>query len=410
MSIIFPTLNYVAKDYLNDSNGKTLSLTFTRATSAYRSNSIGLLESVSSGILRHDYDSVTGEYKGWIAEESRTNELLYSESANNASTIGNITISSNSTKSPGGTNTADTMTDSIDASPSYHYISHGYSQSGGTTTRCFSSFVKAGPHDKIRLTVGGNSSGQYHLDVNLTSATVAATSSGGGAVVASGIYPVGDGWYRAWIAGTLTAGDTAAEARVVITNTAGNTTYQGAGALSVYIWGRVYETGTFPTSYIQTTTSSVTRNTDVLSISTSSFGFNPLEGTLLFIGDIPDASNRTILALGTTATTETIEMNIGGGIIQMSVKVSNVSQASISSGSSPSINTKFSAAIAYKVNDFAICVNGGSVSIDSSGNVPIVDTLYIGANYIYQPNVGHIRHIAYFPRRLSNSDLQSITT
>jgi hypothetical protein len=67
--------------------------------------------------------------------------------------------------------------------------------------------------------------------------------------------------------------------------------------------------------------------------------------------------------------------------------------------------------MAYKVNDFARSASGAAVVTDTSGTIPLVTQFSIGKNATNteQPN-GTIRKIAYYPRRLSNAELQGITS
>lgn len=408
--MIFPTLNYAAKAYEADTNGKPSSLTFTRATAATAANAVGNIASAASGALRHEYDPVTGEYLGWLIEEARTNELLYSEAVGSATTISNITVTSNAVAAPDGATTADTLTESVDGGGTYHYISHGYTQSAGATTRCYSSYLKAGTHDKVRLTVASNtSSQQYHLDVDLTAATVTSSASGGGTVIASGIDNYGGGWYRAWISGYVDATDTACEARVVLTNPAATVTYQGDGTRTVYVWGRQYETGAFPGPYISTTTASVTRNADVLTVPTSAFLLNATEGTIFVCGDLPHLStNQYVFSLDDGTTDNSIFAYVNGANLDGVVQVGGAAQLNAAMGAPGT--SLFKCALAYKAGDFALCLNGGTVTTDASGSVPSgLTTLRIGHGVSGLQMDGHIRHIAYFPRRLSNTDLQTIT-
>jgi hypothetical protein len=69
-------------------------------------------------------------------------------------------------------------------------------------------------------------------------------------------------------------------------------------------------------------------------------------------------------------------------------------------------------AFAYATNDFALLRNGGSPSTDASGTVPLVDLLQIGG-LDNNPNLqlsGHLRSINYYPLRLTNAQLQGLTT
>lgn len=54
-------------------------VTFTRASSAMRTNASGVFESVGVNVPRIDYDPVTLQCRGFLREESRTNLLLNSE-------------------------------------------------------------------------------------------------------------------------------------------------------------------------------------------------------------------------------------------------------------------------------------------------------------------------------------------
>jgi hypothetical protein len=70
------------------------------------------------------------------------------------------------------------------------------------------------------------------------------------------------------------------------------------------------------------------------------------------------------------------------------------------------------AALGYKVNNFAFSANGVSALTDTLGSVPAtVDKMGIG---IFGSNPGYlngtISRIAYYPRRLANTELTAITS
>ena len=70
---------------------------------------------------------------------------------------------------------------------------------------------------------------------------------------------------------------------------------------------------------------------------------------------------------------------------------------------------QFKNALAYQQNNFAFSVNGASAVTDSAGTVPTVTQLQIGLAPSVNVISGHIRRITYYPRRLSNAELQGIT-
>ena len=72
---------------------------------------------------------------------------------------------------------------------------------------------------------------------------------------------------------------------------------------------------------------------------------------------------------------------------------------------------------AYKTDDVVACVNGGTIAFDTSVTLPTLTHLRIGGLAATSPATGnafeangHIRKIAYYPKRLSNALLQSLTT
>jgi hypothetical protein len=68
-------------------------------------------------------------------------------------------------------------------------------------------------------------------------------------------------------------------------------------------------------------------------------------------------------------------------------------------------------ALAFAENDFAALIDGGTVATDASGTLPSASTLVIGdRSQISAPINGHIKSIQYYPRRLTNAQLQELTT
>jgi hypothetical protein len=66
---------------------------------------------------------------------------------------------------------------------------------------------------------------------------------------------------------------------------------------------------------------------------------------------------------------------------------------------------------AYRVNDFASSVNGGAVATDTSGTIPVVSALGIGATLSGFINInGTMKKLAYYNRRLANTELTALTS
>lgn len=94
-------------------------LSVTRATTATRVNSSGLIESVASNVPRLDYTN--GSCPSILVEPQRTNLTLYSEQFDNSDwSKGNITITANAINSPSGILNADKIVENT--ANSGHYV------------------------------------------------------------------------------------------------------------------------------------------------------------------------------------------------------------------------------------------------------------------------------------------------
>jgi hypothetical protein len=73
-------------------------------------------------------------------------------------------------------------------------------------------------------------------------------------------------------------------------------------------------------------------------------------------------------------------------------------------------NTPSKSAFAFKLNDFALSVNGLAPLTDTSGSIPVVSQLQIGNRTGSTQLNGHIRRITYYPIKLSSAQLQALTS
>jgi hypothetical protein len=155
----------------------------------------------------------------------------------------------------------------------------------------------------------------------------------------------------------------------------------------------------------------------VASVNTLSPWYNASAGTLFAeYSRFGAVSFQTIVALGNAAQTETALLLFGGSAPannqRFDVNTSTGSQATIVVLTAPPLNTIAKTAGAYALNDFAATANGAVPGVDTSGTVPVVTTLGLGTSTaLAGPYLnGYLRRITYYPRRLANADLQTITT
>jgi len=193
-----------------------------------------------------------------------------------------------------------------------------------------------------------------------------------------------------------------------------------AGALTLTVTGSVtmaqLEAGSFATSYIPTVASQVTRAADNVSMLGSNFSqwYNQNVGTLFGQFDCFGftAGSTRIFGVSDGTTSNRIRAFINAStLLRSTVVTGGVEQAVLDSAINSVTSGTHKLSIAYAANDFAQSADAGAIASDTSGTVPAVNLFAIGqfeglgGNYLN----GHVQRIAYYNRRLSNSELQSIT-
>ena len=371
-------------------------ITFTRASTATRIDSKGLLEVVPSGVPRLDYAPVTRVPKGLLIEEQRTNLLTYSEQFDNVAWVKtNATLSKNIGVSPDGTSTAD-LFEATSSSSSYAY-------QGKTLTQLqpysVSVYVKNVSGSGIVWLRDFTEAGVAKFDLlNATAIEVTGIAS------SAMLIPLANGWFR--LSAVFTPTVVTATHNISCAHPGG-----GLGA-SFYVWGAQLEVGAFPTSYIPTTTAAVTRAADAAVMTGSNFSswYRQDEGSFYAEGMTPSTS-QVLVAADDGSMSNRYQFTIAGSYTpSFAVAAGGAISADLST-SSAEVGSLVKSAGAYRANDFALSANGGVAKTDTSGVLPTsVSNLRLGA---WSSGAGflngHIRRITYYPRRLSNAELQALT-
>jgi len=340
-----------------------------------------------------------------LIEESRTNLLQRSEEFGNAYwATTRATVTTDAATSPDGTTTADKLIADTTAA-SNHRVDRPTITLALNTVHTVSIFAKAAEYTGLALGVGLSATEgvRFSLVGAGTATPVAAGNTGT-------IQQLPNGWYRCTC--TFTSDATTATHRVAIYIGQNGTTtsYTGDGTSGIFIWGAQLEAGSFATSYIPTTTSSLTRSADVCSYSNVSSFYNPAAGTL--VGDLilytPSPSN----------TTELFRFGSGNNRIQLGVTnvASEAIRPFITSGGTTTYNstqgtivagTSRKVALTFATNDAISCLNGTLGTQDTSVTMPVsISTAAIGSGAL----TGHIAAIRYYKKRLPNAKLVTLTT
>ena len=169
----------------------------------------------------------------------------------------------------------------------------------------------------------------------------------------------------------------------------------------------------FASSYIPTVASQVTRSADAASMTGANFSswFNNAEGAAyLEAASLATAYNGTTVAFsdgtntnrmiirGITTSNASVSLAVVGGSTQWTASFFSQTTAA----------TKW--ALGYRVNDIAFTRNAATPSTDTDAVLPVVNQLRIGADgdgtVVYN---GHIRKLAYYPKRLANAEIVALT-
>lgn len=384
-------------------------ITFARATGGGRFNAAGQYEWLPANEPRIDYDPVTGECRGILIEEQRTNLLTASEDftggpwkANRASITSAPLIAAPS----GVVGGVKKLVESTDTGS--HFVSFTNPVSSGGSY-AFTIFVKAAERSSVRIEALTINGWDVSLIATINLSTLSIESSFPGSF---SVRLVGDGWVRISVTNTTaTTGNKVMSVSTALP--AGNISYAGDGTSGIFIWGAQLEVGSFPTSYIPTTTAQVTRAGDLCSVNSLSPWYRADEGTLIV--------EATVIS---SRTPPQVLIGIGDGTIKnrLQLRVANNNLAGlriVSSGDQEVDAAVVSQNLVSTTSKLASSFSGGFQRSSVNGvlhgiaapvsALPLVTVLQIGRGEGSSILQGYIRRIRYIPRRVSDTELQALT-
>ena len=390
-------------------NGTGPAITFTRASNATFFDASGTLQTASNDTPRFDHDPATAgnPSRGLLIEEARTNSIRNSQAG--GAVAGSAGTGPSNWNVSGNANGL-TRTISLGSANGLSYIDVRFV---GTATATVQNFF-----DPEGLTAITASSGQvwtHSAYVALIAGTVPDLQIGvreglaDGTFVASGNLNAAPSLtaslQRFSHTRTLTDATTARVTPTIRVSISNGVAYD----FTLRIAAPQLEQGAFPTSYIPTTTAAATRAADSAVVTPISSFYNQAEGTLFAHFNASGSLNlQTVLsavAVGDVSNDSVFIFQEGGGV--------NGWVTGRLTGAS-GFTTRSMAALAYATGAGAsMAVDGSLFTNGALAQSAQLNKLGIGllatgsGNRVYN---GHIRRIAYWPRRLSNTLLQQLTT
>lgn len=398
-------------------------VTFTRASGGSYTDSAGVLRYARNNEPRYDYNPSTLAFRGVLIEEARTNYVR------NNTNIGAVA------GSPG------TM-------PTYFGT---YTPLTGITRQIVGTGIENGiPYIDIRVYGTPSAAGSYLWYWEASSGIAATTAQtwtcsayakrvSGSLTGVSGVFFQADeytsvpAYIRSNNGSQFTLSDALARYSHTFTTSGGATTayilpcftlsLSGAAVdVTVRFGAAQMEIGSFITSPILTAGVTASRSLDQLKIDGSNFTtlYNSTEGTLYA------ESLRTINSPSGSYYPAVFSINsdINNRMVMYTTFISSaqnyraygsastVQQFDIgaSPGTNVTVGTVAKTALAYSLNDFALSVNGSVPLTDTVGTLPTVSKAEIGSETSVNPFNGWIRKIKYYPKRLTNAELQALTS
>ena len=381
-------------------------ITYQRTGPASFTDEFGKVVLVGGNVPRFDYDPTTRECKGLLIEESRTNYVRVSTNLASEWVSGSGSFAvDNSITNPDG---------SVGAY--YHTGVELYHQNidlSGVSTNVItvSLWVKerSGQSGNLDIQIYQQITGSVidlgAFSFNPATAVISTTDANfsNGTVEE---YP--NGWYRISAKVTTSSG-----------NFSSSTRFDMQGA-EHYVWGMQLEVGAFPTSFIPTYGAIATRGVDITLIDGEEFSefYNDDEWTMVTHTNVDNS--QSLVASPATANSINFEgddntkkfqtryvtsSTVNQGYVDVVGNMSGTPYYDLTGGGVGNYNMK--TAHAAKVNDVAASHNGGTVQTDTSVTMLTGGSIMnIGQN----PKQFHIKRIMYYPKRLPNTQLVTLSS
>ena len=382
--------------------------TFSRTGNGTRIKENGLIETIEGS--NNPRLNWVGECPSLLLEGTSTNVQIRSEEFENAAwTKTNITVTSNDTISPDGTESADKLQrTNTAASYIYDAITIGY----GAKTYTNSIFVKKGEGSFLAIRARGTGA-WVDLRFNfLTKQIISYTTTGLFTAISSKVEEFNNGWFRIYFTYTTDGYNSIAhsysprftEGDIDDTDVNNNA--------NCFIWGSQFELQLYGSSYIKTEASTVSRALDICKNGGDAELFDIKEGTF-FVDVTPfkvGSNHRITLSNGTS--NEEIIFYFLSNNTGITVISEHNGSIEFSHNENITFDTRNKIALTFKNNEFKCYVNGNLVSTSLTGTISenLSDLTFAGNTGTFNYFEGKVHDTRVYNRILTEAEAIQLTT
>lgn len=359
---------------------------------------ISVIEIQENGVPRLDYTDGTASI---LLENQSTNLIAYSQDFSNAAwTKSGLSIVADATISPDGSLNADKLVE--DTSTALHYCLRTFPVTSGVT---YTYSIIAKYNGRLLQLSSSTAFPSSHINYDLQNGTLVI---GSGAATGT-IEKLTNGYYRCTY--TDVANATSASGLIIpllsnSTTAIKNPSYTGDGVSGIFMWGAQLEASSYPTSYIPTSGSTVTRAAETLNNAGNSDLINSTEGVFYVDVKFANTTSGKYISLSDKTTSNRIIIGFESGLAR-------IYAPSFVQGFDINLDSFQKIAFSYKTNERKVYLNGLNIYTNTSAYTPPSGLFNLGFNSngnTVQPFYGRCKTVAVFKEALSDTELACLTS
>ena len=375
-------------------------LTFARTSESTRVAENGLIQSTASGLPTMDW--LNSDCPSFKMENLSTNYQFNSQDFRASNWVAsNVDITGNITADPKGIENADELIPNT--TNTFHHIQDvttGFNQGALIT---YSLFVKKAGFSQVELLLADGAApfgtfGQVKFDLD--------TLQTFGTTIGSFKYQdYGNGWYRLAITGNALSNNGAIVRAAAFKLE--SQTFAGNGVDGLFVWGAQVEANPVASSYIYTTSGSVTRSTDVVNPKT--LGINKVKGTVFLDLKASDVGYQSFIKL------------IGGPYNRIDFVFDSSKRLNISIGNGPAPpfysyqyvhnQERFRFAVRWNNGTYSVFINGVNVGNFTTSSVfTSLNQLAFNQGSGLLNFVGDVYEVGIYNENLTDTEIIKLTT